>query len=124
MMLLTVEEIIELHDSLIRRTGGLPGLRDRSLLESAAFSANAGFDDVEQYPSVEEKAARLAYAITNNHAFLDGNKRIGILVMLLTLNLNDITLHHSQAELIQLGLGIADGNLDYDSVLKWIQNHK
>lgn len=124
MMLLTVEEIIELHDKLIRRTGGLPGLRERDLLESAVFSASAAFDDVEQYPLVEEKAARLAYAITNNHAFLDGNKRIGLLAMLLTLDLNGINLHYSQAELIQLGLGIADSSLDYDLVLKWVQDHK
>lgn len=62
MILLTVDEIIMLHDKLLATTGDLPGLRDRGLLESAVFSMNASFDDVEQYPTMEEKAARLAYA--------------------------------------------------------------
>lgn len=124
MILLTVDEIITLHEKLIQRTGGSNGLRDRGLLESAVYSADSAFEDVEVYPSVEEKAARLAFSITGNHAFVDGNKRIGILVMLLTLRLNDITLVYTQAELIALGLGIADGTLDYSAILIWITNHK
>lgn len=60
MILLTVEEVIMLHQKLLAATGGLPGLRDRGLLESAVLSVDAGFEDMEQYPTVEEKAARLA----------------------------------------------------------------
>lgn len=82
MILLTEEEIIRLHGKLIEATGGTDGLRDRGLLSSAVANAYGGFGDVEIYPSVDEKAARLAYALIENHAFIDGNKRIGILVML------------------------------------------
>ena len=124
MIILSTEEIIELYDRMIEKTGGLHGLRDKGLLESAVFSASAGFEDIEQYPTVEEKAARLAYAITNNHPFVDGNKRIGILVMLVMLELNKISIEFAQYELIELGLGIASGNCDYSSVLAWIHNHK
>ena len=63
MILLTVDEIIMLHEKLLRATGGLPGLRDRGLLESAVFSIEASFEDVEQYPTAEEKAARLAFSL-------------------------------------------------------------
>ncbi len=79
---------------------------------------------MERYPTVEEKAARLAYAITSNHAFLDGNKRIGIYTMLVTLELNEIHMRFSQSELVGLGLGITDGFLPYESVLQWLQIHK
>lgn len=123
MMLLTIDEVAAIHEELILKTGGSSGIRDRGLLESAIYSAQSGLGDEECYPSVEEKAARLAFAVTNNHAFVDGNKRIGILVMLLTLRLNGISLSYTQAELIALGLGIADGSLGYDAILTWISNH-
>ena len=75
------------------------------------------------YPSIEEKSARLMYSLVNNHPFIDGNKRIGVLVMLMTLKLNDVIIKYSQNELIILGLGVADGSYGYCDILKWIKNH-
>lgn len=124
MILLTTDEIIELHEKLIQRTGGSHGLRDRSLLESAVYSAQTAFDNEEVYPSTEEKAARLCYSITNNHAFVDGNKRIGVFSMLMTLRLNSVKISYTQAELVTLGLSVADGSFDYKAVLQWIIRHK
>ena len=124
MILLTVEEIIALHDKLIERTGGSHGLRDQSLLESAVYSAMSSFADNEAYPTVEEKAARLMFSITNNHAFVDGNKRIGVFTMLMTLQLNNIKINYTQAELISLGLSVADGKTEYVEILDWIMEHK
>ena len=124
MILLTVDEIIALHDKLIERTGGSHGLRDQSLLESAVYSAVSSFEDNEAYPTVEEKAARLMYAITNNHAFVDGNKRIGVFAMLMTLQLNNIKINYTQSELISLGLSVADGKTEYTKILDWIMEHK
>lgn len=124
MILLTVEEIIELHDKLIDRTGGSHGLRDQSLLESAVYSAMFGFEGSEAYPTVEEKAARFMFALTNNHAFVDGNKRIGVFTMLMTLQLNNVKIKYSQAELTSLGLSVAAGETDYDKILSWIKEHE
>ena len=124
MILLTVDEIIELHSRLIARTGGSDGLRDRGLLESAVYSAQSSFGGEEVYPTITEKAARLLYALVSNHAFVDGNKRIGVFVMLMTLKLNGIALQYTQAELIGLGLSSAAGKMTYEDVLNWIQNHK
>lgn len=123
MILLTVEEIINLHSKLIAKTGGSDGLRDINLLESAVYSALSSFEGSEAYPTIEEKAARLMYALVNNHAFVDGNKRIGVFVMLMTLKINDITIQHTQAELIDLGLSVANGSTDYYSILDWIKTH-
>lgn len=123
MILLTVDEIIYLHSKLVARTGGSDGLRDKGLLESAVFSALGGFGDEEAYPTIEEKAARLMYSIVNNHAFVDGNKRIGVVVMLTTLRLNEIKLKYTQTELIELGLKTASGNADYNYILTFIKSH-
>lgn len=124
MIILTVEEIISLHERIIDKTGGSHGVRDMGLLESAVYSAETSFNDIEQYPSIEEKAARLMFALTSNHAFIDGNKRIGVFTMLITLELNDISLKFSQEELIELGLSVADGSWNYDKILDWIKKHK
>lgn len=123
MMLLTIDETLMLHDKLIAATGGSPGLRDRGLLESAVYSVDGSFEDVERYPSIEEKAARLAFALISNHAFVDGNKRIGVLAMLTVLRLNNVTLQYSQQELIHLGLSAATGEYGYDAMLNWITDH-
>lgn len=124
MILLTVEEISDLHDKLIERTGGSHGLRDQSLLESAVYSAMSGFGDNEAYPSVEEKAARLMFSLANNHAFVDGNKRIGVLTMLMTLQLNNVKIKYTQTELISLGISVADGKTKYTETLDWIMERK
>lgn len=124
MILLTVEEIRLLHDKLVAATGGASGLREMGLLASAVYSVHSGYDDVEIYPTIEEKAARLAYALISNHAFVDGNKRIGILAMLTTLRLNGIELRYTQQELVALGLGTASGKVNYEQVYQWILSHR
>ena len=123
MILLTVDEVIMLHGKLLEATGGFPGLRDRGLLKSAVLSVNAGFEDVERYPTAEEKAARLAYALIGNHPFVDGNKRVGVLSMLMMLKLNGVTLRYTQQELIDLGLAAASGKIGYEDILGWILHH-
>ena len=124
MILLTLDEVISLHYKLIERTGGSHGIRDQGLLESAVYSAVSTFGDNEAYPTVEEKAARLMFSITNNHAFVDGNKRIGVFAMLMTLQLNNIKINYTQSELISLGLSVADGKTEYIDILDWIMEHK
>ena len=100
-----------LHQILAEATGGAVGLRDEALLDSAIEAAYAGFGDQEFYPSKEEKGARLGYALISNHAFLDGNKRIGIYVMLSFLEMNGIKLQCTDEELVHIGLSVADGSM-------------
>jgi len=123
MILLTVDEIIELHEKLIVATGGSSGIRDRTLLESAVLGCTQTFGGEELYPTIVEKVARLAYAICNNHAFIDGNKRVAVTALLVVLRMNDITLKFTQQELITLGLGIADSSIDYEGVVNWVRTY-
>ena len=109
---------------MCRETGGSSVLRDKGALESAIYHAFASFEGKDLYPSIEEKAARQAYGIIRNHPFLDGNKRTGLFVMLIFLELNGTKLDFSQSELVSLGIGIADGNIDSGKITKWIFGHK
>lgn len=118
------EKIKLLHQLMAEATGGSIGVRDESLLDSAVETAFATFDGAELYPSKEEKAAKLGYSLISNHAFVDGNKRIGVYVMISFLELNGIHMDPSDEDVIALGLGVADGSMNQEDVLKWITDHK
>mgnify|MGYP003281017348 FL=1 len=118
------EKVLLLHQLMAEATGGDVGIRDEALLESAIENIYATFDGVELYPSKEEKVARLGFSLISNHAFVDGNKRIGIYVMLSFLELNGIKIWASNEDVVNLGLSVADGSANYDDILKWIQTHK
>ncbi|MSS89527.1 type II toxin-antitoxin system death-on-curing family toxin [Eisenbergiella tayi] len=120
MINLTIDEITYLHEKLIQKTGDISGIRDIGMLESAVYSAKQSFGDEEVYPIPIERAARLAYYVITNHLFMDGNKRTGMSVMLMTLKLNHIEIEYTQQELICLGLSVADRSNGYGVILKWI----
>ena len=84
----------------------------------------AGFDGREFYPSKEEKGARLGYTLISNHAFVDGNKRIGIYVMLAFLEMNGIRIRCTDEELVDIGLSVADGSMKYEDLLAWVYGHE
>ena len=111
MIKLSKSQILKMHLMLVEKTGGEAGLRDEGLLESAIYSIDASFDGEDLYPSILEKAAKLCFSLVNNHAFIDGNKRIGIFAMLVFLESNNIFLSYEQQALVDLGLGLADGKV-------------
>ena len=121
---LTKEQILMLHNELIRETGGSGGLRDEGLLDSALNAPFQGFGDVDSFPSLQQKGARLGYGLICNHAFVDGNKRIGAHAMLLFLSLNGIELEYTQNELSDMILDGAAGNLRFEDMVKWIIKHQ
>ena len=118
------EKILLLHKIMAEATGGGVGVRDEALLDSAIESAFAGYGDREFYPTKEEKGARLGYALISNHAFLDGNKRIGIYVMLSFLEMNGVRIKCTDDELVDIGLSVADGRMRYEDLLQWVIEHK
>ncbi len=118
------DKVLLLHQLLIQETGGSAGVRDEGLLNSALEGAYATFDGAELYPSKEEKAARIGYTLIANHAFVDGNKRIGMYIMLSFLEVNGIKMRPSNADVVQAGLGVASGSMKYDDLLAWVNEHK
>ncbi len=124
MMKFSKEKILLLHNILAGATGGSAGVRDEALLDSALESAFAGFGGKEFYPTKEENGARLGYALISNHAFVDGNKRIGLYVMLSFLEMNGIPVQCTDDELVKIGLSVAEGSMGYDEFLQWVLDHR
>ena len=118
------EKVLLLQKLIIQETGGSAGVRDFGLLDSALECAYATFDGKELFPTKEEKGARLGIAIVSNHAFVDGNKRIGMYVLLTFLEVNGILIDATNEEIVDIGLNLADGKMKYEELLNWINEHK
>ena len=114
------EKVLLLHKFITAETGGDPNLRDKALLESALESAFATFDGEELYPTQQEKAARLGDSLISNHAFVDGNKRIGMYVMMTFLEVNGIKIRPTVDDVARVGLAVAAGEMKYEDLLAWI----
>lgn len=109
---LSKEQIIKQHKALIKQYGGIDGIRDIGLLESALATP------------FQAKASQLAYGIIKNHPFVDGNKRTGIHTMLLYLGINGVILDVTQQDLIDITILVADGSASRDDLLHWIISHE
>ena len=118
------EKVLLLQQLVIESSGGETGVRDLGLLDSALKAIYQTFEGKELYPTKEEKGARLCYNLVSNHAFVDGNKRIGILVMLSFLAMNGINLFCTDDELIELGFGLAQNKITYEQLHDWVKLHR
>ena len=123
MVWITVEDAIMIHNRIIEATGGVDGLRDRAGLEAAVSAPLQSFGGVDLFPSKIEKIARVGFGLASNHAFLDGNKRIGAMMTQLMLKWNGYQLNLKQGELADMFIAIADEKKDDQDLLLWIQNH-
>jgi death on curing protein len=124
MISIDVEDIIKFQKKIVLATGGSDGIRDRSLIESALNKAYVTFDGNDLYNGVLKKISIITFSLVKNDGFIDGNKRIGVSTMLLLLGLNGIRLDYTQRELIDLGLGIAEGTLTEEDIEQWIIRHQ
>lgn len=116
-------EIIDLHHILVKYSGGATGLRDEGLLESAIAAPFAEFDGIPLCDTLQRKAAKLCFSLVKNHPFVDGNKRIGILAMLVFLEVNGVVLNCTDNGLIKLGWDLASGVIGEDDVHDFIINN-
>jgi death-on-curing protein len=123
MIRLTRNQIVGLQEQLIEASGGLSGIHSEALLDAALQAPFASYAGVDLFPTVTAKAARLAFGLTSNHPFRDGNKRIGVLAMLVFCDLNDVTIEATDDELVHLGLGLADGTWGLDRCHAWVEAH-
>ena len=118
------EKVLLLHKLIIGETGGDPNIRDLALLDHALESAFQILDGQELYPAKEEKGARIGYALIFNHAFFDGNKRIGMYVLLTFLEVNGVRLDVDNDDIARVGLAVASGEMKYNELLEWIREHR
>ena len=115
----TVEEVLVLHSLLIERYGGEPGIRDLGLLDAALHRPSSGY-----YGSLSEQAAALLQSLANNHAFLDGNKRVAFATMVIFLRLNgfDLSATADDAETFLIG-DVIQGRAGIEPISTWIEEH-
>lgn len=113
-----------MHSQLIEQTGGIDGIRDEGLLESAISAPFQSYGNEELYPTIQRKAARLGYGLINNHSMLDGNKRIGAHAMLVFLAINGVELQYTQKDLYSIILNVASGQKNEQDLWKWILEHQ
>lgn len=109
---------------MLQSYGGVDGIRDEGLLDSALAAPFATFDGRDLYPSIQTKAVRLGYGLIRNHPFADGNKRIGAHAMLVFLALNGVELDYTQQELIDIIQSVAAGKASAEDLLQWVLRHQ
>ena len=123
MIWISAEDVILIHSRVIEGSGGLDGLRDRDGSEAAVSAPMQTFDGKELYPTDLEKIARLGFGLASNHAFVDGNKRIGAMMTQLLLKWNGYDLTLRSGELAEMFIAIADGTAKEKDLLDWISKH-
>ena len=119
----STETVITIHKELINKIGGGHGIRDKNLLDMSVNSPFQTFGGNDLYPTIIEKAAHLVFSLIKNHPFLDGNKRIGVTVLIIFLKSNGINFECSNEELADFGLGLANGSYDETFAQEWIRKH-
>lgn len=120
MIQITIDDVLKIHKLIVEANGEKVDVRDRGLLESSINSTYQTFGGKDLYDSVEKKAAHLCYSIIENHPFVDGNKRVGIMMLLVMLKIYGVKKEFTDDELIELGYEIAKGNLIRDIILEKI----
>ena len=119
---MSVDSVIKLQNMLIEESGGSKGVRDMNLLISSLESPFQTFGKKELYSDDLDKIINISYSLIKNHAFIDGNKRIGILVLYVLLKRNNFKISWNDNELIKLGLEVASGEMSKKEYKKYVEN--
>jgi len=123
MILLSVEQVLFIHSRVIAETGGSHGLRDLGLLESAVARPQAAFGGKDMYSTLFEKTAALLDSLVNNHAFVDGNKRTGIVCAGIFMQMNGQELTSTQEEFENFAMLVATSHPSIRETSQWLENH-
>jgi death-on-curing protein len=120
--MIKIELVITIHDLLIEKYGGIHGIRDIKSLESAIARPFMTFEKENLYPTPILQATALVESLISNHPFLDGNKRIGYVMMRFFLMQNKLDLKATQSEKYDFVINIASGQLNFDQIKTWISD--
>lgn len=121
MIIVTIEQILEIHAVAIKETGGSYGLRDLGRVEAVIASQTQSVFGEDLYPSLHEKAAAIIRGIISGHPFVDGNKRTAVLGGLTFLRLNNLVFKAQKGELEDFAVKIAVENLDIKEIALWLK---
>ena len=117
MIYINKQQIIKIHCRIIKEFGGIDGIRDESMLDSALANPLQTFAGNDLYPDITEKIVKLGYSIIKNHPFLDGNKRTGLHSMLILFSLNGFKFQCSHETLTNTIMNVADGSFSFQEFI-------
>ena len=118
--MINIEVVKYFHSILIVEFGGSNGIRDLNALQAAIQRPYSTFDGKDLYPTIYDKAAALVESLVKNHAFIDGNKRIGYVMLRFFLIESGYDLSASQTDKYNFIIGISKGDLDFKDIKEWI----
>jgi len=121
--IISIKQILVLHEFELVKHGGSSGLRDIGMLKSAVARPFATFGGEDLYPGVFMKCAALIQSIVKNHPFLDGNKRTAFVSSTVLLKLNKYNLTVTQKEAVKFMVRVANENLSVDEISSWLKKH-
>ena len=121
--MITIKTVLRLHELSIITYGGSQGIRDQGLMESAIARPYQTFGSEDLYPTVFEKAAALAESIIINHPFIDGNKRTGLLAMLIILEIGNFKITASNDDTYNFTIQISTGEMKFEEIVLWLKNN-
>jgi death-on-curing protein len=122
-LFLTLDEVVRIHRDQLDRYGGLAGIRDLGLLQSALAMPSAGFGDQYAHEDLWTMAAAYVFHLVQNHPFVDGNKRVGLVAALVFLALNGWWVEADPDELAALVWGIARGEVGKARMGEYLRQH-
>lgn len=120
---LTLADALQLHADQVDLYGGGPGVRDLGLLESALAQPSATFDGQPLHSDIFEMAAAYLYHIVQNHPFIDGNNRAGLVAALVFLIDNGVEINTKPGELYELTIGVASGGIRKPEITAFLRAH-
>jgi death on curing protein len=123
MRYLTLNEVLAVHDQVMRQSGGAVGVLSLPALESALAQPRMTFGGEDLYPTLVEKAAALGHSLIANHPFVDGNKRTGHAAMEVFLMVNGFEIQASVDEQERVILHVAAGEMKREEFTKWLREH-
>jgi death on curing protein len=119
--MITKEEVLLIHNEVIKLHGGSNGIREMGGLESAIARPYQTFGGDDLYPSVFEKAAAMGESIIMNYPFVDGNKRTGYVLMETILRMGQYKISSSDDDLYSFVIGISTGELKFEQIVNWLK---
>ncbi len=120
---LTTEQVLFIHDQMVKRFGGSFGVRDPGLVKSAVARPQASFDGQYLYSSIFDKAAALLQSLLKNHPFVDGNKRTALTSAGIFLKKNGYKLVNQHKEELEFAVKVDNGNLTVEQISQWLKTH-
>ncbi len=123
MKYLEPQQILFIHDQVVKRTGGSFGVRDVSLVESAVFRPRASFDGKDLYKTVFAKAPAFLQSLLMNHPFVDGNKRTALTSAGLFLRFNGYTLINTHKEEVKFAIRVDNEHLSLEEITLWLKKN-